>query len=217
MLSLLLPCAFSCCLLEMEASSKVPSDVLLPSLLDPALEPGSALVQKVMLKVMEAQAVPFSLPSQLLSCFSLLKKPHQYWVLKVGCCVLWNSGTPSDRPPLMIPAPGGMSGTCMAAPLLFIGIPSCGFLPFYFSVCKFTFFNTCESSTWSSSTRTIHFLQRKKQCLVLQPLTFQDFPQDSSPTRHPLFTPTEVCFTLFRVCKQVICRWGRFGNTKCDL
>lgn len=34
MLSLLLPCAFSCCLLEMEVSTKVPSDVLIPSLLD---------------------------------------------------------------------------------------------------------------------------------------------------------------------------------------
>lgn len=35
MLSLLLPRAFSCCLLEMEVSSQVPSDALLPSLLDP--------------------------------------------------------------------------------------------------------------------------------------------------------------------------------------
>lgn len=38
-----------------------------------------------------------------------------------------------------IPATGVVSGTCTAAPLLFTGIPSCGFLPFYFSVCKFTF------------------------------------------------------------------------------
>lgn len=60
MLSLLLPCAFSCCLLEIEVSSKVPSNVLLRSLLDLALEPGLALVQKVMLKVMEALVVPFS-------------------------------------------------------------------------------------------------------------------------------------------------------------
>lgn len=131
MLSLLLPCAFSCSLLEMEVSSKIPSDVLLPSLLDPALEPGSALVQKVMLKMMEALTVPLSLPSQFLSCFSLLKMPHQYWVLKVGCCVLWNSGTLCDCPPLMVPASGAMSGICTAAPLLFIGILSCGFHPFF--------------------------------------------------------------------------------------
>lgn len=52
----------------MEVSSKVPSDVLVPSLL------------KVMLKVMEALAVPLSLPSELLSCSFLLKKADQYWV-----------------------------------------------------------------------------------------------------------------------------------------
>lgn len=46
MLSLLLPCAFSCCLLEMEVSSDVPSDVLLPSLLVPALEQVQLLSKK---------------------------------------------------------------------------------------------------------------------------------------------------------------------------
>lgn len=103
---------------------------------------GSGLVQKVMLKVMEALSCPLFLPSQLLSCFSLLKKPHQYWVLKVGWSVFWNSGTLSDCPPLMMPSnPCSRCcvRTCTAAPLLFIAIPSCGFLPFYFSVCKFTF------------------------------------------------------------------------------
>lgn len=162
MLSLLLPCAFSCCLLEMEVSSKVPSDVLVPSLL------------KVMLKVMEALAVPLSLPSQLLSCSSLLKKAAQYWVLKVGWCVLWNSGTLSDCPPLMIPALGVRDlHSCSMAfywnSLLWIS-------SLLFFCLQIHHFNIWESSICSSSTRAFHFLQRNKQCLALQALTFQDFP-----------------------------------------
>lgn len=84
----------------------------------------------------------FIFPLTAPQLFSLLKKPHQYWVLKVGWSVLWNSGTLSDCPPLMMPSnPCSRCcvRTCTAAPLLFIAIPSCGFLPFYSSVCKFTF------------------------------------------------------------------------------
>lgn len=55
------------------------------------------------------------------------------------------------------PAPGGVSRTCTTAPLLFIGIPSCGFLPFYFFVSKFTFltsvnlqFGSCPPEPFTS-------------------------------------------------------------------
>lgn len=134
---------------------------------------------------------------------------------KGGMMCLWNSGTLSDCPPLMIPALGDVSGTCTAAPWLFIGIPCCGFLPFYFSVCKFTIltsgnlqfaphppepFTSCRgtSNVWFSKlwhSKTFH----------------RTYPP------HPIpFTPTKVGFTLFLVCKQK-CTWGRLGNTKCDL
>lgn len=60
----------------------------------------------------------------------------------MGWCVLWIQEhflTALLSWPPAIPAPGVVSGTCTAPPLLFIGIPSCGFLPFYFFICKFTF------------------------------------------------------------------------------
>lgn len=141
MLSLLLPCAFSCCSLEMEVSSKVPSDVLLPPLLDPALEQVQLLSKKWCWRWWKPCHFLYLSPHSS-SAVSPCLKSHINIGFKGGMMCFVNSGTLSDCPPLMIPSnpcSRWLSGTCTAAPLLFIGIPSCGFLPFYFSVCKFTF------------------------------------------------------------------------------
>lgn len=93
---------------------------------------------------------------------------------KGGMMCLWNSGTLSDCPPLMIPALGVRDlHSCSMAfywnSLLWIS-------SLLFFCLQIHHFNIWESSICSSSTRAFHFLQRNKQCLVLQALTFQDFP-----------------------------------------
>lgn len=111
--------------------------------------------------------------------FSLLKKPHQYWVLKVGWSVLWNSGTLSHCPPLMIPS-NPCSRCCVrdlhSCSIAFYWNSQLWISSFLFFCLQIHLFNTYESSICSSSTRAFHFLQRKEQCLILQPLTSPDFP-----------------------------------------
>lgn len=81
MLSLLLPCAFSC-LLEMEVSTKVPLDVLIPSLLDPWSRFSSCLKSDA-----EGDGGPgssFVSPLRAPQLFLLALEATSCWVLKVG-------------------------------------------------------------------------------------------------------------------------------------
>lgn len=172
MLSLLLPCAFSCCLLEMEVSTKVPSDVLIPSLLDPWSRfssclksdaegdggPGSSFVSPLrapqFLLALEATSVLGFKGGMM--CF--VKSRNTFWLL------------PSQSP--VISALGECQGLARLLHCFLLDFPVLDFFLFYFFCLQIHLFNICESSIWSSSTRAFHFLQ----CLVLQPLTFQDFP-----------------------------------------